>query len=366
MGLVSGTLNSIVLKLAYQTPSRGSDTSEIHFFHKPWFMSLVMFFAMLCALPLYYAMRTYRPIPLRTWLVVCVPSVCDLFGSSMQQVGLIFTPVSVFQMLKGSILLFSAALSVLFLKKRMFFHNWIGVLLCVIALTLVGFSSVMAVSEQPIAVSTWEALFGISIVVLGQIVCASQYVLEEFLLKPPNDVPAIAMVGMEGLWGSLLMGLLILPLFQYIVPGSDVGKVYENSGDTFAMIGNSSALQKLLTVSFVSVLIYNVCGVMVTQQASAVHHTFLDATRTIFVWMASVAVYYHPGTSRSLGEPLTPWSGVQFVGFIVLLVGEAVYDGLVRLPFCEYPLDPRMSPVRIPSMGASPFESGMKQPLLQV
>ena len=363
MGLVSGTFNSIVMKLAYQTAAGGSDMSDIHFFHKPWFMSIVMFLAMLCALPLYYMTRAYRPLPLKTWLFVSVPSVCDLFGSSMQQVGLIFTPVSVFQMLKGSILLFSAALSVLFLNKRMYIHNWIGVGLCVLALMLVGFSSVMAVDEQPITVSAWEALFGITIVVLGQIVCASQYVVEEFLLKPPNDVSAMAMVGMEGLWGTLLMGILILPLFQYAIPGSDVGGVYENSSDTLAMISNSESLQILLTVCFVSVLIYNVCGVMVTQQASAVHHTFLDATRTIFVWVASVAVYYHPGTGRSFGEPITAWSGLQLIGFVILLMGECVYDGILVLPRWispRYPLDSRMSPVRIPSLGAcSPYSNKM-------
>ena len=359
-GLVSGTLNSIVMKLCYQTVSTGL-TDEGHFFHKPWFMSLVMFVAMLCALPMYiYGVGSSKSddapkLTLKTWLIVSIPSACDLVGSSMQQVGLIFTPISVFQMLKGSILLFSAALSVWFLDKRMYRANWVGVGLCVIALTLVGISGVMAVDEQPVVVSYWESLFGIAIIVAGQIVCASQYVLEEFLLKPPNDVSAMAMVGMEGLWGTGLMGLIVLPLFQYVVKVTDVGGVYENTSDAFAMIGNSHQLQSLLFVSFVSVLIYNVCGVMVTQQASAVHHTFLDATRTIFVWLASVAVYYYPGSDRSFGEPLTYWSILQLIGFVFLLVGESVYDGLI---VCKWigneVIDPRMSPVRLPTMTPSP------------
>lgn len=358
MGLVSGTLNSIVMKLCYQTASESSEDPEAHFFHKPWFMSMVMFLAMLCALPMYYMRSRSKHVSLKTWLIVSIPSFCDLVGSSMQQVGLIFTPVSIYQMLKGSILLFSAALSVWFLNKRMYMHNWVGVILCVLALTMVGVSSVMTVDAQPIVVSYWESLFGISIVVLGQIVCASQYVLEEFLLKPPNDVSAMAMVGMEGLWGTGMMGLVILPLFQYWVPGSDVGDVFENSTDTLSMISNSTSLQVLLAISFISVLIYNICGVMVTQQASAVHHTFLDATRTVFVWMASVGVYYYPGSDRSFGEPLTWWSLLQFFGFIILMLGECVYDGLIELPRPwfkpEIGFDPRMSPVRIPTLSPSP------------
>jgi hypothetical protein len=123
------------------------------------------------------------------------------------------------------------------------------------------------------------------------------------------------------------------------------------------MISNSGPLEALLLISFVSVLVYNICGVMVTQEASAVHHTFLDATRTIFVWMASVAVHYYPGADRSFGEPLTKWSGLQFIGFVVLLLGESVYDGLVKLPrrwFKQETVDPILSPVRIPSMSPSP------------
>lgn len=358
MGLVSGTLNSIVMKLAYQTATGGSDASDIHFFHKPWFMSLVMFVAMLCALPLFYMQRSRKPLSLKTWLIVSIPSFCDLIGSSMQQVGLIFTPVSIYQMLKGSILLFSAALSVWFLDKRMYTHNWVGVFLCVVALMMVGISSVMTIDAQPMVVSYWESLFGIAIVVLGQIVCASQYVLEEFLLKPPNDVSALAMVGMEGLWGTGMMTLVILPLFQFGFKGEDVGGVYENTADTVAMIWSCSSLEILLAISFVSVFVYNVCGVMVTQQASAVHHTFLDATRTVFVWAASVAVYYHPGSDRSFGEPLTWWSILQLIGFVALMLGECIYDGLVPLPrrwFApETGFDPRMSPVRIPTMTPSP------------
>jgi hypothetical protein len=110
-------------------------------------------------------------------------------------------------------------------------------------------------------------------------------------------------------------------------------------------------------VQFVSVLVYNVCGVMVTQQASAVHHTFLDSTRTIFVWIASVAIYYHPHSDRSFGEPLTRWSCIELLGFVLLIVGECVYDQLIRLPWSwrrYQKFDPLMSPVRIPTIVPSP------------
>jgi hypothetical protein len=150
---------------------------------------------------------------------------------------------------------------------------------------------------------------------------------------------------------------ILLPLFQYYIKGSDVGGVYENTGDTMDMISNSTSLQWMLLIQFICVFVYNVCGVMVTQQASAVHHTFLDSTRTIFVWIASVLIYYHPHSDRSFGEPLTRWSIVELLGFVILIVGECVYDQIILLPWSwrrTEKIDPLMSPVRIPTMVPSP------------
>ena len=128
-----------------------------------------------------------------------------MVGTTLQQVGLCVTTVSVFQMLKGSILLFSALLSVWFLKRQMTTYNWIGISLCLVSLGLVGLSSVWAeeaaaargaallpptadvaaagagAALDPPANPT-EAfglqLFGIAMIIVGQLVCASQYVIE--------------------------------------------------------------------------------------------------------------------------------------------------------------------------------------------
>ena len=118
-----------------------------------------------------------------------------------------------------------------------------------------------------------------------------------------------------------------------------------------------------------------VCGY---SMSAIMNSVLVSATRTVFVWAASVAVYYYPGADKSFGEPLTWWSLLQLVGFALLLLGECVYDGLVELPRSwfapELEFDPRMSPVRIPTMTPSPhgflikgqFEAteALKEPLL--
>jgi len=326
LGLLSGAFNSIASKAAYQTVAEGAG-GRIGFFDKPWFMSLVMFLAMSLALPIYWYLhhsKQDKPLNLRSALILGLPAVLDLFGTSVQQMGLTVIPVSTFQMLKGSILIFSAWFSKVWLGRKMRMRQWSGVGLCCLALAFVGLATILIREDQVKVTSLRETVFGISLVLLGQVICAAQYVLEEFLLKPPKDVPALAMVGVEGVWGSVLMVCVILPGLSRL-PGKDAGGTLENFDDSLIMIGNSSQVRWTLAAFFMSCLVFNICGVVVTQQASAIHHTFLDASRTIFVWLGSLYLFYY-STDQALGEPLTNWSWLQAVGFLILIVGQLVYD----------------------------------------
>jgi hypothetical protein len=366
IGLISGSISSLAIKAAYQTESVGSDGIS-RFFDKPWLMSLVMFAAMSVAFPLYLWLQRpqhlkgeedgeHRKLTLRTLVLLGIPSAADLIGSSVQQIGLVIIPVSSYQMLKGSILLFSAAFSVGFLNKKMYVHNKVGVALCVAALTIVGSASVLSREDQIKVTSFYECMLGMCFVVLGQVVCAAQYVLEEFLLKPPHDVPTLALVGVEGFWGLALMLGLVLPVLGTL-PGSDVGGVMENTFDSLTKIRNSSDLQYTLILYFGTCLIFNICGVMVTHQASAVHHTFLDASRTGFIWLGSLYLFYF-SQERELGEPLTSFSWIQALGFAILLMGQLVYDNLLRVPhwlgWTEEPVNPELCSVVILDSMTSP------------
>ena len=328
LGLVSGALNSIISKAAYQTEGLGVD-GKIEFFEKPWFMSLVMFLAMAAALPVYYYFQHDKhltPLSVRSIVLLSLPAVFDLLGTSLQQMGLTRIPVSTFQMLKGSILIFSAGFSASFLGTRLQRNQYVGIVVCFAALAVVGLATVLVREDQVNVSSMYDTCWGITLVLIGQVVCAAQYVLEEYLLKPPLEVPTLAMVGVEGVWGSLFM-LFVLPLLK-VLPGNDNGSV-EDWEDSLVMVQGSLSLQLILALFFCSCLVFNVCGVLVTQQASAIHHTFLDASRTIFVWLGSLWLFYC-SSEKALGEPLTNWSWLQGIGFILLIVGQLLYDNRLR------------------------------------
>lgn len=70
-----------------------------------------------------------------------------------------------------------------------------------------------------------------------------------FLLPPHHHPPKHAH---QGLWGMLLMLLLVFPLAAAL-PGNDYGGCTENVWDALAMVHNSRPLQLVLVAFFVSV-----------------------------------------------------------------------------------------------------------------
>ena len=144
IGIFFGSINSLVLKTMYQQNGLREDGTYGPFF-KPWAMTAAMFLAMLLAFPAYFYLQRPKPMdekqkPLianaeevqsngitpRLVFILSIPSIADLLGTVLQQIGLLFTTVSVFQMLKGSVMFFSAVMSVLFLDRKLVAFNWVG------------------------------------------------------------------------------------------------------------------------------------------------------------------------------------------------------------------------------------------------
>lgn len=70
--------------------------------------------------------RANSDITLRNGLVCILPACCDLGGTTLSGIGLLFTTASVWQMLRGSIILFTGILSVVFLKRKLEKFKWVG------------------------------------------------------------------------------------------------------------------------------------------------------------------------------------------------------------------------------------------------
>ena len=358
--LIFGSLNTLTTKIQFELLSTGVDGTVKHF-KKPWFGTFIMFLGMCIVLVIHFInvfMRQSRtakeievhlleggatkPGPKKAsfWeasKLIAVPAILDLVATALCFVGILYNSASVFQMLRGSMIIFSAILSGLFLNKKLHAYHWVGVALCCFAIVVVGFSNMMASSGSEATASTVpksQVIFGMALIVIGQVIQASQVVLEEKLLRGYSIEP-FQIVGMEGVWGSLAMLCVFFPVL-YMMPGSDAGSS-ENLFDTYTMLSNNKSLQYLVLLYVFSVFTYNMSGMLVTYALSAVHRTMLEASRTAVIWMIDLVIHYWIYPSSSFGEAWTSWSWLQLVGFAFLILGQSVYSELLKLPGFYYP-----------------------------
>ena len=120
------------------------------------------------------------------------------------------------------------------------------------------------------------------------------------------------------------MTFIMLPLVQHL-PGKDGQGIHEDSIDTLHMIFNSKILASILALDMVALLMYNVAGMCVTGHLGAVFRTVLETTRTLFVWLVDLVLFYTPLGLGKLGESWSIYSWIQAAGFVVLVIGTMVY-----------------------------------------
>ncbi|XP_074658914.1 solute carrier family 35 member F6-like [Tubulanus polymorphus] len=351
--LVTGSINTISKKAQNDVNVAGyynasaNNTATPHDFHHPWFQTIIMFMGeFLCLIGFAYHRKKQRdewqkelqerfengediPDPPDQGrvcqLILAIPTICDLIGTSVAGIGLIYVNGSVWQMLRGSMIVFAGIFSRIFLKRKLKFIHWSGIFIVCCGLVLVGISSVL---EEKISDDAKNAIIGIVLIVCSQIVSAGQMIIEEMFLKKKNFHP-LQVVGMEGTYGFLIMAFAVLPA-MYFIPGSQLNNCYENSIDALYQIKNSPSLLIFCILYLLSIAFYNYFGLAVTKSLTAVHRTLIDACRTILVWIVDLVIYY--AFDKNFGEEFNITYGLlQIDGFFFLMIGTALYNELIDL-----------------------------------
>lgn len=317
-------------------------------FNKPWTNTWFMFLGEFWVLGVYGVQRLasrYRrqglgklartPDPISPFVFI-LPAICDVMASGLSAVGLMLVPAPVFMMMKSSVVIFVAALSVLLLGKRLFAYHFLGLACTVSGLLIVGYASILD-SEQRSATtggSAGNASLGVGLIIISQLAGALQNVFEEHLLQGKR-ISAKKVVGMEGLWGLLIQGSLLV-LFSHL-PGSDNGRI-ENLPDTIEMLNNSTTVCTLMFLYVVGVGLCNICSLQVTKRISAVTRCLVGSSATMVVWLISLCLYY--GGNEAWGTPWSPHSWIQVIGFFLLFLGTVLYNAILKLPGLQYPGQP--------------------------
>ncbi|KAJ2817562.1 hypothetical protein GGI24_005364, partial [Coemansia furcata] len=284
------------------------------------------------------APRQPKPIAGYATLWMWVPAVCDLLGTTLMNVGLFFTTASVYQMLRGAVVVFSGLFSVLFLGHRLARFQVIALLLVVVGVTIVGLSNVISPPAQirslhrytpqsaasfgehadEINSDAWKAVLGVVLVLGAQVFTATQFVVEEKIIRHYHLTPLRA-VGLEGSFGALTV-MAAIPVLHLTIGRAYPGG-YFDAPEGFRQIVQNPAVWQTSIYIMLSIAMFNFFGLSVTRYLSATSRATIDTCRTLFIWMSSIA----------LGWEAFSW--IQVVGFVVLVYGTFIYNRVIASPF---------------------------------
>jgi drug/metabolite transporter (DMT)-like permease len=340
--LIFGAGTAVTMKVMLGLKASGW-VGTVHAYDKPFMQSLLMFFGMAFSLLISKfwdpeGKGSRPPSTFRQKVTVSIPCAFDLFASTLQTFGLIYINASIFQMLRGSMVVFSAILCMVFLHRKIIAVEWFGIGLVVVALVIIGLASVWMPTgdddDSSSTSTTSQKLLGSLLVVASEIVQAGQIVVEQFVLHDLN-MPALEVVGWEGIWGCVMMVLVAFP-FALIIPGNDpspLGSSLENFIDSFMQLGNGK-VAGISAIFVVAVLGLNIFGMLVTSSSEAINRTLMEAARTVLVWIVMLIAY---AANAGFGEQWSKWSWLELAGFILLICGTVIYNKVVKIPGFTYP-----------------------------
>ena len=277
--------------------------------------------------------------------LLALPACCDITGTTLMNVGLLFVAASIYQMTRGALVLFVGLFSVLFLKRKLFAYHWVSLIIVVSGVALVGLAGaiysgdqntptspdgkvdllktvvhvareVAATASDPLVVRT---VIGIFLIAGAQVFTATQFCLEEWILENYALEP-LKVVAWEGLFG-LTVTLLGQILLHYTVGVSKSGKYgYFDAAEGYHEMFTNRTIGLSSLAIMVSIGGFNFFGLSVTRSISATSRSIIDTCRTLFIWIVSLG----------LGWESFKW--LQVVGFALLVYGTFMFNDLVQPP----------------------------------
>jgi hypothetical protein len=136
-----------------------------------------------------------------------------------------------------------------------------------------------------------EVLMGDCLIIGSQILVSIQMVFEEKYTKK-YQIPVLHAVGLEGIFGLLVMSTLLIPMY-FINVGEKFGKnprhVLEDALDGFYQLGHNGLLLATYIATFTSIAIYYYVGMSITKEANATTRVVLDSIRILIIWGIAIA-----------------------------------------------------------------------------
>lgn len=207
-------------------------------------------------------------------------------------VGLIYVAASVYQMLRGAVVIFTGFFSVMFLKRKLSKSQWIALFLVMTGVSIVGMSNIITKStttkpidekEEDIVNSlnghghvSSKNVLGVAMVILAQIFTALQFIIEEKVMSR-YEVSPLKTVGLEGSFG-LFTVLSAIPFLYLFIGRRHQGGFFDIPDGVSQVFGHSAIL--LTSIGCIcSIAFFNWFGLSVTNAVSATSRSTIDTCR---------------------------------------------------------------------------------------
>lgn len=177
----------------------------------------------------------------------------------------------------------------------------------------------------------------ISLVATGFIFTFEEKLMSKYHIEP------LQMVGYEGIFG-LGIELVIVAVMTFIpcsfgaqacVMHAGGMPFFENPTAYFTQALDNGVLLFFILISIVSMATFNVTGVTVTKYINALARSIADATRTVAVWIIGIIITVTAGSNKpNYRWEMTAVGAIlmQLSGFVVLIVGNLIYNRIIKLP----------------------------------
>lgn len=194
------------------------------------------------------------PLEGKSVFLLALPACCDIAGTTLMNVGLLFVAASIYQMTRGALVLFVGLFSVWFLKRHLGLYRWFSLFVVVFGVAVVGLAGAITKDDKATPshaayhstissneVQTTEisqavmTIIGVLLIAGAQIFTATQFVLEERIMEKYAMEP-IKVVGWEGLFG------FVVTLVVMIILHFAVGTGYFNAREGFYQMTHYRAI----------------------------------------------------------------------------------------------------------------------------
>ncbi|EMD90434.1 hypothetical protein COCC4DRAFT_187005 [Bipolaris maydis ATCC 48331] len=271
------------------------------------------------------------PLQGKSIFLLALPACCDIAGTTLMNVGLLFVAASIYQMTRGALVLFVGLFSVWFLKRHLGLYKWFSLFVVVTGVAIVGLAGAItkddkatpghksihdSVAGSEVKAAASQAamtVIGVLLIAGAQIFTATQFVLEERIMEKYSMEP-IKVVGWEGVFGFLVtfIGMVVLHL--------TIGTGYFNAREGLYQMFHYRAIAVSSVLIMISIGGFNFFGLSVTRTVSATSRSTIDTCRTLFIWIVSLG----------LGWETFKW--LQVLGFALLVYGTFLFNDLIRPP----------------------------------